>query len=76
MSRCFECKGKMEKKVLYEKLWGQKVWAEWHVCKKCGERAIDLKEYQRVYDLLRPPLSKRISLLLSYPVEALRKIAW
>jgi hypothetical protein len=54
----------------------QKVWAEWEVCKKCGERWISLKEYQRVHKLLYPPLSKRLSLLLSYPAEVFRKIAW
>jgi hypothetical protein len=46
------------KKNLYETIMGQKVWAEWDVCKKCGERGINIKEYRRVDELLHPPFEK------------------
>lgn len=74
--KCTECKNEMKKELVQEKFRDHKLWIEEYVCTKCGDREIPLKEYQRAHKLAFPPLSKRIGLLLSYPAECLRKLAW
>lgn len=74
--KCAECNGRMEKKVLKEKFDSQEVWVEEWICSNCGDKELDINEAIRIQKLISPPLSKRVKLLLSYPVEVLRKIVW
>jgi hypothetical protein len=73
---CVECRGKLVRSTVREKIKGQTILLEAHVCKRCGSYEVDLDEYQRIYTMANPPFSRRIHQMLSYPAELIRRVTW